>query len=172
MDKEQAIQLLGAGIGTSAVAEIVGCEPSYISQLADQHSEEIAALRQKNTARFISRDELLETAEQAALERTAQMIPFITKPGEAVRVYGILNSAKRALAGQQATTQAPAAIVNITLSVAAAQQLTKTHDNQVIEVNRRSMVPLASKQVNNMLSGLQAARLLATKVPASLVDKL
>lgn len=169
---EHIVQLLGAGISATATAEVVGCDISYVSQIAASHAEEIQELRSKNTARFLTRDELLEKAEQAALEKTAAMVPFITRPAEAARVYSILNGAKRALAQQAGNQAAPTAIVNLTLSVAAVNTLTRTPDNQVIEVNGRSMIPLPSKNVAEMLKVQQTQRLLATKVPASLVSKL
>lgn len=170
--KEQIVSLLASGIGTVQVAEAIGCDPSYVSQIAGEHREQIGTLKAERFSEFIARDKMLEQAEDLVLNKTVQLIPFITRPSEAARVYGILNTAKRKTgdaAGQQTN---PGTTVVINLPAAAAIQFTVTADKQVIELEGRSMVTLPAKNVEQRLQERSAQRLLNQRVPASLVSKL
>lgn len=170
--KEQIIELLANGVGTSATAEAVGCDPSYVSQLADLHAAEIAEKKAARFSAFIARDKLLEDAEDLALKKTVQLIPFITRPSEAARVFDVLNTAKRKTGAETGANTNGGTIVNINISQAAAVQYVKSADNQIIEMDGRSMATLPAKHLETRLLERKAAKLLEQKIPATLVDKL
>ena len=89
--------MLGRGIPAIQVAAAVGCDDSYISQLlsSEEISLQVQVLRAEHFSEFMEQDARVDTAESAALARVETLIPFITRPAEAVRVYAVLNAAKR-----------------------------------------------------------------------------
>lgn len=168
--REQILELLGHGLGISEVALAVGCDPSWISQLMSDESfkAEVQTLRAARTAKHLEHDTNLDQLEARVLERLGKLVDFCTKPGEAAKVFSILNGAKRRAAATAETGAPTGTVVNINLPQAVAVQLQISQDRQVIEVAGRSMTTLPAKQVAAALEQRKATRLLALEVPKTL----
>jgi hypothetical protein len=168
--KDQIIEMLGRGIPATQVAAAVGCDDSYISQLlaSEEVSQQVSEAKAKNFSAFIAHDNDINAAEEAALKKVVGLVPFITKPSEAVRVFSVLNAAKRRTADAASNSQAVAQTVSLELPAAARVRFTLTQDKQVIEIEGRSMATLPAKSLAARLEQRNAARLLTSEIPASL----
>lgn len=161
------VDLLAAGVPQVRIAETVGVDASYISQLAGR--EDISALvsrkRADRVAEKIEHDDSIEGLEKIALERIGKLLPMQSDIMKITRVFQVLNGAKKSgdAAGALAGT-VPQQVVVLNLPAAAQLQFKLTSDKQVIEVEGRSMVPMASNVVAAQLRTLKAARLLENAV--------
>jgi hypothetical protein len=169
--KDRIIELLGKGISAVQVASAVGCDDSYISQLLSEPgvSEQVQALKATHFAKYAEQDASLDDAEARALQRVSQLLDFATRPAEAVRIFGILNAAKRRTSDTLQNAQPVAQTVQLDLPAAARVRFTLTTDRQVIEVEGRSMTTMPAKSLAAQLEQRNAARLLATDVPSMLL---
>jgi transcriptional regulator with XRE-family HTH domain len=169
--KEQIISLLGEGLSTTQVATAVGCDPSYVSQILNDEAshQEVMALRAENFAKYVTHDNNIVSAEEAALKKVQDLVGFISKPSEAAKVFGILNAAKKRTQESAQNATAPATIVNITLPQQAAVAFTVNTEKQVVEIEGRNMATLPAKNLVQRLQQKQAAALLdnAPKIPRS-----
>lgn len=165
--KDRIIEMLGNGIPATAVAAALGCTDSYISQLLTEDGvvEQVQALRAVKFQEYAEQDARLETAEQKALNKIESLIPYITKPSEAARVYGILNAAKRKTGVHATQNSQVGTVVQLNLPQAAVVSFTLTSDKQVVEVEGRSMVTMPAKSLAARLEQRNAARLLTADVP-------
>lgn len=165
--REKIIEMLGRGITAVQVAAAVGCDDSYISQLLSEEGVEqrIVELKAAHFSKYVEQDSLVDKAEAEALEKVAYLLPFITRPSEAVRVYSMLNAAKRRTSDAASNAQAVAQTVALELPAAARVRFTITHDKQVIEIEGRSLTTLPAKSLAARLEQRNAARLLTTDVP-------
>ena len=162
--------MLGRGIPAIQVAAAVGCDDSYISQLlsSEEISLQVQVLRAEHFSEFMEQDARVDTAESAALARVETLIPFITRPAEAVRVYAVLNAAKRRTADARQSGVAPAQTVVLDMPEAARVRFTLTADRQVIEIEGRSMTTMPARSLASQLEQRNAARLLSAPIPARL----
>lgn len=169
--KERIIELLGKGISAVQVASAVGCDDSYISQLLSDPEvlSQVQALKAEHYAKYAEQDATLDKAEARALEKLSHLLEFVTRPSEAVRVYGILNAAKRRTSDTLQNAQPTATVVQLELPAAARVRFTLTQDKQVIEVGGRSMTTMPAKSLAQQLEQRNAARLLTTEVPSTLL---
>lgn len=159
--KDKIIELLGAGLANVQVANAVGCDESYISQLMLDESviAQVQALRSEKASAFVQHDGNIDTLEQLALARVAETMQFL-KPMEALRAFEKLNSARRKTGINHGLPQAPSQVVSISLPENAQVSFKLSTDNQVIEVEGRSVATLPSSAVGAMLRKHQAQKLL------------
>jgi hypothetical protein len=166
--KERIIELLGRGISAVQVAMAVGCDESYISQVVSEPgvSDQISALKMAHFEQFTALDDSLNDAEEKALSKMKLLIPFITKPTEAARVYSVLNAAKRRTAdAATASRDAPSVIVNLELPTAARVAFITDHNRQVIEIDSRPLITMPTQSLVAIAEKKRAARMLDTSVP-------
>lgn len=168
--RDRIIEMLGNGIPATNVAAALGVDDSYISQVVSEDGvqEEVTVLRAARFSHFAARDAKLEQFEEAALDRMGKLIPFITKSGEAARVYGVLNAAKRKTTDVNSSNAAPSSIVVLAIPESARVQLTLSSDKQVIEVAGRSMVTMQAKTLAQRLEDRNAVRMLEMQLPENL----
>lgn len=168
--KDRIIEMLGHGVSAVQVAQAVGCDESYISQLLSSPEifEAVSLAKAKHFSAYVEQDNFLDDAEKNALEKVATLIPFITRPSDAVRVYGVLNAAKRRTTDAATHANAVAATVSLDLPEASRVRFTITADKQVIEIEGRSMATMPARTLAARLEQRNADRLLATNVPLSL----
>lgn len=155
--RDRVVKLLGQNIQQSVVAAAVGVSDSYVSQLLAEEgvSEEIAKLRAEKLEEAVQQAETIDTVKKLALAKIKGQLPFAKSPLEAARVFQILDNAKRVDANPTADT-AGVQTVQIVLpaSVRGSVRIQINEQNQVIDVEGRSMAPLPSKA----LPALAAAR--------------
>lgn len=162
--------MLGKGIPATQVASAVGCDDSYISQLLASEGvlDRVTQLKAEHFSHFVAQDAKVDDAEAAALQKIESLIPFITRPAEAVRVFGVLNAAKRRTTDSLQNANAVAQTVALELPSAMRVRFTVTHDKQVIEIEGRSMTTMPAKSLAARLEQRNAARMLTSEIPAIL----
>lgn len=170
--RDKIIEMLGKGISATQVASAVGCDDSYISQLLSlpEVVEQVTSLKAEHFSAYVEQDQKLDSAEAAALEKVASLVPFITRPAEAVRVYSVLNAAKRRTVDSASQAHAVAQTVQLDLPEASRVRFTLTADRQVIEIEGRSMTTMPAKSLAATLEQRQAARLLNASAPTRLMN--
>ena len=169
--KDRIKEMLGRGIPAVNVALAVGCDESYISQLMSDEAfaAEVSAAKAANFDRHAAQDDSLDAQEAKALEKVAQLIPFITRPGDAVRAFQILNSARRRTQnGASLAQQQPSTIVNIAIPQVARVSMLADHQKQVIEVDGRPLITMPAKELVKRTEEAHAQRLLTASVPKTL----
>jgi len=165
--KDRIIELLGRGIPAVSVAMAVGCDESYISQVVAEPgaADRISSLKMAHFQEFTELDDSLNAAEKKALEKLTHLVPFITKPSEAARVYSVLNAAKRRTADAAQNAQAPSTIVAIDLPQAARVAFITDHNRQVIEIDSRPMITMPAPSLVKVAEERRATQLLNMNVP-------
>ena len=166
--KDRIIELLGRGIPAVNVAMAVGCDESYVSQLvADPDVRaEVSALKAAHSQQYTGMDDSRDDPQDAALKKMKSLIPFITKPSEAARVYSVLNAAKRRTADVASSARdAPSTIVNLELPAAARVAFITDHNRQVIEIDSRPLHTMPAQSLVAIAERKRAERLLDMKVP-------
>jgi hypothetical protein len=172
--KDRIIEMLGKGITAVQVASAVGCDESYVSQLLAEEGvlEKITQAKAEHFSKYVEQDQCIDDAEAEALKKVAYLVPFITKPAEAVRVFAVLNAAKRRTSDNLNAANAIAATVSLDLPAAARVRFTLTADKQVIEIEGRSMATLPAKSLAARLEQRNAARMLTSEIPDTLFTVL
>lgn len=169
--RDRIIEMLGRNIPAMQVAAAVGCDDSYISQIMSDPDTalKVQELRTVYYSEYIEQDARTDRAEAAALAKVEQLLPFIMRPAEAVRVYAVLNAARRrTVDAAAATTQLPAQTVVLDLPAATRVRFTTTPDRQVIEVEGRSLTTMPARNLSQQLEQRNAQRLLNAPVPMQL----
>ncbi len=157
--RERIISYLGQGIQQSVVASSCGVTPAYVSQLLEEPEvrEQIAILRSKELETALEVDRSIERIERKALEMVDRKLPFVKNATEAAKVFATLNAArKKAVVGDQASDVAAAQQVIITVPKGAQLLFKLNPNNQVIEVEGRSMATLPSSGLAAIQQRLRA----------------
>lgn len=163
---DQIKSMLGDGLEPIAISRALGCDPSYISQLMEDEGfkSEVQQNRIVNLTDATNRDKRLASLEDKAIERLEAVIGFIARPMEAARILQIVNATKRRgaeLNGQSASVGAPTVVLN--LPQAARVTFTLNQSSQVVDVEGRSMAPLPSAKLQQMVA--QRKQEAATALP-------
>lgn len=167
------LSFLAAGVAPSIAASATGCDPSYVSQLLEneQFKEELYKRSAKELEKDIQHDSSIEAVEAKALAAIEQKLPFIRTAAEAAKIFSILNSAKkRAIAPANPVDAGGLSTVTFVLPRAALRsiELKMNTQQQVIEVEGRTMAPLPSSQLPAILAARAGAIKAATPVPPTL----
>lgn len=151
--REKIVKYLAADIQQSVVASSCGVTPAYITQLLElpEVREEISLLRAAKLERSLETDDTLDSLEVAALKQVKDRLPFVRTAVEAVRIASTLNGMKRKATPDASADAVAAQSVTITVPRGASLMFKMNANNQVIEVEGRTMAPLPSKA----LPGLQ-----------------
>jgi hypothetical protein len=114
---------------------------------------EVARLRTDTLEADLHADTQVSRVEGLALKKLEATIQLVRNPLEAARIFQIVNNAKRkALQNAGAQDINGGDVITITLPAAVtAQVLIKTNaQNQVIDVDGRSMAPLPSRLLSSL----------------------
>lgn len=152
--RDRAISLLGSGYGQSQVALALGVTDSWISQLVGESDafDEIGKLRSAQLFERVEVDKNVDEIEKLALQKVKDKLVFVKSPVEAARIYSILNGAKRKAANTNPVDDKNnSQTVTITLPKASAGlHIQLNQNNQVIEVEGRSMATLPSRALPSL----------------------
>lgn len=181
--QEKIIELLGSGLSPTTVAAAVGCTPSYITQLLSQEeiAKQVAELRIAATVQYVEHDKKVDSLEENALKKMHQLLPMVTRPMEALRIFQIANAAKRKTEGADAAAHRPVAqVVNINIPAAAAVAFKLSPDRQVVEIEGRSATSMSAQELNRQLAARRqqlldsgrATTLLSTPIPVEEVKTI
>ena len=151
--KEQAISLLAQGLSTSQVAAACGVSDSYISQLkAEPETQEaISAASASASLEDLAFDNRLESAESLALERIEKSLSFANM-GQALSAFRILNAAKKRKDAGIAPSQQVTVNVSLTLPAAASARYVINAQNEIVEVEGKTMVTATPKTLDSLLA--------------------
>lgn len=159
--KDRAIELLCQGVSTTQVAEAIGVDPSYISQLkADPDTAaKIAEATAKHTIDDVHHDSKMDKIEALALERIERTIGYANF-GQALAAFKILNGATRRQEKSTATPQQlTSVVVNLTLPAGALPNYILNNKNEIVEVEGKAMVSATAQSLDQILAAKAAARL-------------
>lgn len=151
--REKIVKYLAADIQQSVVASSCGVTPAYITQLLElpEVREEINLLRAARLEASLLADDTVESLEKAALEQVKSRMPFVRDAITAVKIAATLNGMKRKATPEAGADSVAAQSVTITVPRGASVMFKVNENNQIIEVEGRTMAPLPSKA----LPGLQ-----------------
>lgn len=166
------LSFLAAGVAPTIAASAAGCEPSYVSQLLDNEAfkQELYKLSAKELEKDLEHDTKIEDVEAKALKAIADRLAFVRTPMEAAKIFSILNNAKKRTAVPTNPMDAGGlSTVTFTLPRAALKsiELRMNSQQQVIEVEGRTMAPLPSSQLPAVLAARNAAKAAAPLPPAA-----
>jgi hypothetical protein len=137
--KEQIISLLTANVSTSQIAKATGTSESYVSQI-------------KATAQIVqttsARDNAYDNLEDILTAKLQDTIGFINKPQEVLAMLVKVNGLKRRSleSGDNAAT-VNNTVIQITLPPYMANRYRTNSNNEIVEVNDRSLVTMGNKEV-------------------------
>jgi hypothetical protein len=176
--KEHAIHLLAQGIPTAQVAAACGVSEAYISQLkADPDTrQEIAEKQAASSIEDITFDTSLDAAEGLALDKIQRALPFANL-GQAIAAFRILNGAKRKADPVQQVDNSVNVTVNLTLPAAALPRYITNAQNEIVEVEGKTMLSATAKTLDTILAdkagkAIQGSQLGAAQRAAAVLDRL
>lgn len=151
IDQTRVIKYLSQGISTKNIADALGCDESYISQLkADEDiQQKVAELQASYAVQDATFDETLNRAEEKALQRIESTLPF-ANAGQALAAFRILNSARRRKDGP---VQPDVHVTNVTLQLpaTAAPRYIMNDRSEIVEVEGKTMVAANPHQLPALL---------------------
>lgn len=156
---QKLLGFLSSGVPPAAAASAAGVDPSYVSQLLDNESFRLA-LYEKSAERLeqdVKHDSRIESVEAKALAAIEQKLPFIRSAMEAAKIFQILNNSKKRAMTKNAAPESGLGSVTIVLprAIATSLDLRVNTQQQVIEVAGRTMAPLPSKNLPEILAARQ-----------------
>jgi len=152
--RDKAISMLGQGVAQHLVAEAVGVTPSYISQLVKEPGviSEIGAIRAEFVQEDLQHDRLINKLEMEALKRIEKTLPYV-KAEAAAKIFSTLNSSKRHAILSENDNHVTTA-VTIVIPTAAEHFIKKNNENQVIEIDGKTIAPLPSRVLPQLATEL------------------
>ena len=157
--KDKITALLGQGHSPELVATIIGCDPSYISQLLENETfrNEVSELRVQSLQAASERDKKWDTLEDKLLDKLHTVVDFVIKPREILALLAAANNAKRRGATAQESITINNQVVNLLMPTKLTTIFTVNQNNQVIGVGDKSMLTMPSKNIEALLAESQAA---------------
>jgi len=164
MNIERITTLLASGLKPTHVASIVGCTPSYISQLA-KDSEEFRNMLELKNAEVEEKDveEIALTAKYHAAEHA--LIDQVMTLLHGAELRDVTNTLKVISERQDkvkarvnpviSTGSVINNIVQINIPQHALPELTLTKNHEVISVNDINLAPLTSEGVSNLFNDMR-----------------
>lgn len=155
--KERALELLGNGCNAAQTAAALGVTDAYISQLLaeEDFAQAVANGRAALVEKELGRDKQWNTLEDKILEKMHDLINYVQKPGELIRMAAIANAAKRRAAGlltQDGASDTKTQIIVLQLPAVIEQKYAVNVQGEVVEVNGR---PLATINSHLLLKEVQ-----------------
>lgn len=155
--RDRVVALVSQGYNQNIVAAACGVTPGYVSQLLEQDDvrEKVVEKRAATLEEAAAVDKSINDLEKRALQLIADKMPFVRGPMEATKMFATLNAAKRRTQQTDASNDSSSVeIVTLTIPKAAMVHIKVNSDNQVIEVEGRSMAPLPSKALPGLAASM------------------
>lgn len=167
--QEKIFRLLGQGISQRQVADAIGVDESYISQLMaiDENAEKVRALKLAALSDRNNRDSRLDGLEDALIDRLEQDVknnPVAFRNAmERVRALQMVNGMKRRGImindaddlnnGNQKTLTLtlPASIINKISKMSVNIDIETDINNQIIKAGNQDLITLQSKNIDSLL---------------------
>lgn len=160
--QDRIAKLLGQGIEAHRVASVLGCEPSYISNLLadDTFSQYVQNLKLQNLQEATARDKRYDKLEDALLDKIEHDVehnPLAFKStSEKVRNLQAINGLKRrgANADSLAGTQVTQNIVQIMLPTMLASKFIKNANNEIVQAGNKNLLTMQSNSLQSLANNL------------------
>lgn len=161
--KGQILEMLGSGLGAESVATALGVSPSLVSQLLsiEEFAQAVTARRFARLTKHNERDDKLDGIEDLAIKKLEEMLSMVYKPMEVLRIFQVVNAAKRRGSGADAaaSTVINNQVVNLVLPAAIKQTFHADSNNQVVEVIEGAVVEVQQQEQRHSLVTMPAAGL-------------
>lgn len=146
LTKERALTLLGQGIPPSAVANALGVEPSYISQLMSvpEFSESVAEKKYVALSKHNERDGVIDQIEDSLLGKLKDSVTYMTRPMEILKSFQIINAAKRKGQTTPEHMITKQDVIPLTIPNVVLNKVTVNVHNQVIKIGDKSLLTMPS----------------------------
>jgi len=163
VDINKVKKLLAQGLAPSAIARIVSCDPSYISQLTADPAfmQEVTSARIEQAESIISQDEKVLQLRGQVIDKLEEAISISYKLPELLNAFNVLDKAKSHSGIGEYQPQSESAIVNLHLPNVQKLNFVMSPDKQVIEIEGRPMIRAQAPQILNMVKAKENERLLA-----------
>lgn len=153
--KDKIRELLGIGLSPVVVASAVGCTESNISQLlADEvFAQEVQQLKLMNLTETAHRDRKWDTLEDQLLERLEGILPLLARPLEVINALKMVNGAKRrATSSEIGSSSVSPQTLHLHLPNAIAAKFIVNAQNQVVDIEGRTIATMPAKEVMKRLT--------------------
>jgi transcriptional regulator with XRE-family HTH domain len=164
--KEQIQEMLAQGLKPTEVANVIGVDPSYISQLMsdEDFARVVEEKRIEAVAEDIEYDNKIDEVESTFLgniERKAGLANL----QQSLQAFSVLNKAKRRRdsSGHRAAPQI-GTVVNIQVNNTILPQYVMNGKSEIVEVEGKTMVSATPTKLDEILAARQG-RLPGTKMP-------
>jgi len=150
--------LLGAEVSQTAAALACGVSDGYVTQLL-KDPEFVRALGNVRSVKIeaaVKHDAQIDSVEAKALQAVENRLPLVRNASEAARIFQILNASKRHATAGSNTAAPGAQQVNIVLPRAASVHISMNSQNQVIEVEGKTMATLPSRSLPGLATDVAA----------------
>lgn len=164
--KDRILSYLGQGLKPADVASIVGCSPSYISQLLTDPDFKAQALALRTDAtRETSEDKILTNKylaiEHKLLAAMEGQMAFAELPAITRALEVVANRQEKRMARIHAPTiaqQATQVVVNLTLPSHAVPEYQINAQREVVAIDSKPIAPLSAVGVVNLFNQHKAAQ--------------
>lgn len=150
-DKDRIIELLGTGLTPGVVANAVGCEPAYITQLMSQEefASQVIERRSKSLLAATDRDRRLDSIEDLLIDKFKEQVETyqITKPRDILMALTHINRATRRGNPADASLTINQQVVQLTLPVTVVKSFTTNTHGEVIEVEGKAMQTMPAQSL-------------------------
>lgn len=146
--KEKALELLGAGIASSLVAQSIGVSEGYVSQLLadEEFLKQVVERKFQHLQKHNARDASYDDAEDTVLKNLKSQLGMVFDPMKLAKILQVLNAAKRrGAASPDAVTQQSTVITLIMpTKIVERFSVVKDIDNRIIEAGDQKLVTMQS----------------------------
>ena len=163
IDQDKVVKYLSQGISTKNIADALGCDESYISQLRanEDIQKKVSELQAEYAVKDATFDETLDRAEEKALQRIESTLPF-ANAGQALAAFRVLNAARRRKDGP-VTADVHVTNVILQLPASAAPRYVLNDRSEIVEVEGKTMVAANPHQLPALLE-MKTGKVLAPAV--------
>ena len=154
LTRDRIVEFLKQGIPTGQIADSVGVDPSYVSQVKGEPAvaEAVATARAAELTQSVEHDKMLEDAEIAALKAIKSkihMVPF----AQQLQAFRTLNGATRRGPGPGNTPVSTETAITVTLVLPETllPSFVRNERNEIIEVEGKVMQTASPKSLDKIL---------------------
>lgn len=153
INQDKVVDLLAAGLGPTVVAETLGCDVSYISQL--QHDPAILArIQEKRLAKAsqqVTTDNKVADIRSKLVDRLHEVVPFMSDPIKIVQALAVVDKIDRKVL-TRGMPQSGNTIVQLRIPQHTAVQFKLSPQREVIEIEGRTLTRLPANEVQALLA--------------------
>lgn len=152
LTEDRAAALLGSGIKPEIVASSLGVSHARISQLMSDEAfaSRVAELRYQNLAKHNERDDKADSLESRILERLEEEMPIVHRPMELLKMYQVLNAAKRRGASTPEAIVEKQSIVQLVVPIQIINKFQSNAQGQVTVVGDTDLLTIQSGALESL----------------------